>query len=289
MRGSSASCYRIEETILTRRRGCDGDVTVDAFLGGALKICQPRHGYRAGIDAVLLAAAVPGTVKMGGRVLDVGAGTGVVGLCVARRLATARVTLIEREPDHVLLARENVVRNGLENRVEVIASDVIDNIKSKPKLAQIAGSFEHVVANPPYNIIGRGTVSSDSVKAGANAMPATDLQRWAHFLAAMTKPGGTVTVIQRADALGRLLAALMPRFGGLVIVPLFPRSGMNASRVLVQGQKDSRAPLELRTGIVLHSQGNAFTPEIDAILRQGLALDMTRSSPKRRPTAAFAW
>jgi tRNA1(Val) A37 N6-methylase TrmN6 len=105
----------------------------------------------------------------------------------------------------------------------------------------------------------------------------------------MARPGGTVTVIHRADALGRLLAALMRRFGGLVVVPLYPRSGTNASRVLVQGQKDSRAPLELRMGLVLHRQGNAFTPEIDAILRQGLALDMSRSSPKQRPTAAFSW
>jgi tRNA1(Val) A37 N6-methylase TrmN6 len=175
MRGSSTNCYRIEETILARRRGHDGEVTVDAFLGGALKICQPRRGYRAGIDAVLLAATVPDTCKPGGHVLDVGAGTGVVGLCVARRLVTAHVTLIEREPDYVRLARQNVVLNGLESRVEVIASDVVDNIKSQPKLAQIAGSFEHVLANPPYNIIGRGTVSSNTMKAGANAMSPADL------------------------------------------------------------------------------------------------------------------
>jgi len=100
------------------------DVTEDAFLGGALSILQPRKGYRAGIDAVLLAAAVPVVENRVERVLDAGAGAGVVGLCIARRVSTAQVTLVENDPFLVELARANVARNSLRERVIVVAADV---------------------------------------------------------------------------------------------------------------------------------------------------------------------
>src|SRR5215470_17296912 len=92
--------------------------TADAFLGGALEVLQPVKGYRAGLDGVLLAAAVP--ARPGERVLDVGAGVGVVGLAVARRLPQVRVTLIEREARLAAMARENIARNGLAERVRLI-------------------------------------------------------------------------------------------------------------------------------------------------------------------------
>ena len=69
----------------------------DAFLGGALRILQPQEGYRAGLDAVLLAAAAPVRASRKDRVLDVGAGVGVVGLAVAQRMHRAHVTLVERD------------------------------------------------------------------------------------------------------------------------------------------------------------------------------------------------
>ena len=70
-------------------------LTDDAFLGGELHILQPKSGYRAGLDAVMLAAAVPGGCAC---VLDVGAGVGAAGLCLARRDPKVRLTLLEKEP-----------------------------------------------------------------------------------------------------------------------------------------------------------------------------------------------
>src|SRR5262249_35406809 len=86
------------------------DVTDDAFLGGGLRVLQPNAGYRAGIDALLLAAAAPLRVGRQERVLDVGAGVGVVGLAVARRVPLCEVTLVEREPFLAELAQRNIAR-----------------------------------------------------------------------------------------------------------------------------------------------------------------------------------
>ena len=254
--------------------------TDDAFLGGSLRILQPKDGYRAGIDAVLLAAAAPIKAGRKDRVLDVGAGVGVVGLAVARRAPRTDVTLVEREWLLADLARCNIERNGLQARVRLVQADVSRRLDELPELRADAESFDHVLANPPYNQHGAGTVSVEALKATANVMPGGNLARWARFMAAMARPGGSATMIHRADAIGEVLSAFAGRFGGLIVFPLYPREGKSAIRVLVQGVKGSNAPVELRPGLVLHDAGNRFRPEAEAILRQGAGLSL-RNRPVR--------
>lgn len=255
-------------------------LTDDAFLGGALRVLQPKAGYRAGIDAVLLAAAVPLRPGRRERVLDVGAGVGVVGLLVAHRAPRAEVTLVEREAFLVELARRNIVRNGLEARMRVIAADVARRLDELAQLQPEVEGFDHVLANPPYHPEGTGTVSAAALKAAANVMPGGALADWARFMAAMARPGGSVTMIHRADALAGVLSALAGRFGGLRVFPLYPRAGQSATRVLVQGRKGSHAPVELRPGLVLHDRGNRFRPEVEAVLRHGAPLLLGEAAPR---------
>lgn len=254
------------------------DLTDDAFLGGQLQILQPRSSYRAGLDAVLLAAAVPVVEGGAERVLDAGAGVGVVGLAIARRVSDARVSLVEIEPDLIELARQNIARNGLAGRVEVIVADVMAGGAGFTQVTRAQnqewprpnpGAYAHVAANPPYLLDGHRSPSPDPLKTRAHGMGAGGLDAWARFLATAAKHGGTATVIHRADALAALLAALDGRFGALKILPIHPRAGLPASRVILQGSKGSRAPLELRPALVLHGEGAGFLPPVDAILRGG--------------------
>jgi tRNA1(Val) A37 N6-methylase TrmN6 len=246
----------------------------DAFLGGALHILQPMAGYRAGLDAVLLAAAAPVEEGRAQRVLDVGAGAGVVGLAVARRVADANVTLVERDPELAALARANIARNDLAARVRLIEGDVTRPLGELASLANEAESFDHVLANPPFHIEGRGTAAGDTLKAAGHAMPEGNLDRWARFMAAMARSGGTATLIHRAEALGEILEALAGRFGDTLVLPIHPREGEPASRVLVQATKGSRAPLRLLPGLVLHARDHGFRPQVEAILRGGAALTL---------------
>lgn len=247
-------------------------VSDDAFLGGKLQVLQPKAGYRAGLDAVLLAASVDGAP--GDSVLDIGAGVGVVGLAVAHRLPDVRVTLVERNPTLAALAVRNAERNGLSARARVVEADVSRPLEQLPELAAAAAGFRHVLANPPYLVEGRGTAAGDPIKAAANAMPAGDLDRWARFMAAMAAPGGSVTLIHRAEALPDMLAAFAGRFGGMLVLPIHPRDGAPASRVLVRACKGSRAPMQLLAGLILHNADNTFRPQVEAILRAGAALPL---------------
>ena len=247
-------------------------VTDDAFLGGRLNILQPRQGYRAGLDAVMLAAAVEGR-DAPFRVLDAGAGVGTAGLCVAWRCPEARVVLVEREAALVRLAEENIARNGFGDRVSVVEADVTNFTAAQLERCGLAeGSFDHVIANPPYHVEGAGTAARDDLKAAAHAMPGAQLDDWWRFLARMAKPAGNALMVHKASALPDMIEAAKRRFGGLVATPLFSREGEPAHRILLGGVKGSRAEFRLDSGFAVHDAEGAFTLGAQGVLRLGRAL-----------------
>lgn len=245
-------------------------ITRDLFLGDKLVISQPKKGYRAGVDAVLLAACVdaagPATL------LDVGAGAGTVGLCAAVRLTQLQVVLLEREPALAALAQQNIEANGLAGRARAVCAQVTSTAGELDAHGLLPDSFDYCVANPPFHDESAGTLPPNAFKAGSHAMPEGALEDWARFLARMVRPGGKVAMIHKAEALEILMAVMGPRFGALTVFPIFPRPGETAIRVIVRGVKGSRAPLRLRPGLILHGHGNAFTPEATDLLRHGAAL-----------------
>lgn len=244
------------------------DFTEDYFLGDRLIIRQPRKGYRAGVDAVLLAASVRAPEKGAPTLLDIGAGVGTVGLCAAARLPTLNVTLLEREPELAKLAIENIAANGLTGRVTAVQAEVGAPAGLAPE------SFDDAVANPPFHDLNAGTPAPNALKAASHAMLSQSLDDWLRFMARMVRPGGRATLIHKAEALASVLGAFETRFGGIVIVPIHARLNEPAIRVLVHGTKGSRAPLTLRPPFVLHGDGNEFTAAAQKILRQGGALGM---------------
>lgn len=251
-----------------------GTLTVDAFLGGQLRLAQPEAGHRAGLDAVMLAAAAP--VVAGQRVLDAGSGMGVVGLCIARRVPGCHVTGIEVDPSLAALAGENAKINELSDRYRALSGDLTGPLSHIETLGPKRDSFHVVVSNPPFYGAGRGSVSLEPAKHRAGVMPEGGLEDWIRFMTTMTSPGGTLVLIHQAAALGEILALLDGRCGAAKVYPLFPRAGEPAHRILVSARKGSRAGLTLRQGMVLHGDGNQFTDEAEAVLRHGAAITLSK-------------
>jgi tRNA1(Val) A37 N6-methylase TrmN6 len=259
-------------------------LSLDAFLGGRLMLLQPEAGYRAGLDAVLLAATAPVSDQENPpvRIADLGSGVGTVGLCVAARLPASAVVLVEREPELVSIARKNISRNGLDARAQIIAADIEAPAAVLIQAGLAADSFDHVLANPPYQTWGEGRLPSDPLKARSHVMPSGGIERWARACARLVKPGGTAAMIHRADALPEILAAFAGRFGAQTILPVHPRAGEAAVRVIVAGRKGSRAPARLLSGIVVHdNDGHGFAPLLEAVLRRGAGLDLWQADAPR--------
>ncbi len=248
------------------------DTTTDAFLGGRIEVVQPKAGHRAGSDAVFLAAAVP--AKEGQSVLDAGAGAGAAGLCVLARVPGTRITAVEIDARQCALAGENAVRNGLADRFEAMTADLTAPAKSLAKAGFVRESYDHVMANPPFYVTGSVRPAPDAARSIAHVMAPGDLERWVRFLSTALAPKGTVTVIHRAEQLGRLLSLFQERFGDLAVFPLFPKAGAPARRIIVQGRKNSRAGACLLPGLVLHDATGAYTEEAEAVLRGGAPLHL---------------
>ena len=239
------------------------DVTDDEFLGGALKIYQSKAGFRSGIDAVLLAASVPIKEKI--RVLEAGAGAGVVSLAVARRNEMACVEAIEIEEINADLAKRNILRNDLQERVEVHWGDLCDPITKLEILGLKRNSYDYVIGNPPFYNEGETRVSNNPLRLRARRALEDDLENWVRFMTAMAAPKGVFSMIHRAESLDDLFQLLNGRFGGLRILPIYSKPTCPANRVLVQGVKGSRAPLKLLPGLVLHDDTGGYVPEVKAL------------------------
>jgi tRNA1(Val) A37 N6-methylase TrmN6 len=217
-------------------------VTEDAFLGGRIRLRQPAAGYRAAIDPVLLAAAVPAAA--GQRVADLGCGVATAGLCLLARVPGVTVAGLELQAPLAALAAENAALNGCEQRLAVVVGDV-----AQPPASFAEGRFDHVMLNPPYLEPGAVRAPAQELRRIATVEGAAALEVWLARAFSLLRPRGSVTVIHRADCIDRLLAALPPRCGDVAIFPLWPRQGENARRVILQARRGSGGPLRLLSGL----------------------------------------
>ncbi|HWC62832.1 MAG TPA: methyltransferase [Rhizomicrobium sp.] len=227
-----------------------------------MKVAQPDDGFRSGLDAVMLAAAVP--ARTGQTALELGAGAGTASLCLAARVPGARVTGVEIASDLVQLANRNAGANGLAEQVAFVSADIF---ALPPGLKR---DFDHVFANPPFH--GEGQAPPDPARARA-LKDQGQLTDWMKLGLQRTVSGGYFTAIVRADRLNQALAALP--LGGVSILPLWPRAGEPARRVILQVRKGSNAPFVLLPGLVLHDATGAYTAEAETVLRHGGALALT--------------
>ncbi len=243
------------------------EVTQDQFLGGRLNVVQPRRGHRSGHDAVLLAAAIPASAR---HCCELGTGVGVASLCAAWRLAQAQFTAIEIDPDLTALAAQNATLNGLADRITLLNADICE----QPR-ALAAAQFDHVFLNPPYYF--RETVSAlgHDAKARAHQFEAKDLDLWLRYAAYLLRARGQITVIYRADMLEHLLAALAPRFGGFVVLPIHSRAEQDATRIILRATRDSRGKTIIRPPLVLQNADGSPSAAAEAILRHAAALALS--------------
>ncbi len=246
----------------------EDDLSLNDFLGGRVQLWQPRAGYRAGVDPVLLAAAVP--AGAGQRVLELGCGAGQVLLCLGARVPGLGLAGVELQSDYAALARRNGAQNSQE--IEVFEADIA---ALPADLRQ--RHFDHVLANPPYYRAGAHSPAEDAGRQIALGGD-TPLEIWIDTAARRLAHKGYLHMIQRSDRLPEILTACQGRLGSVEVLPLAPRVGRPAELVLLRARKGGRADFRLHAPLILHEGARhtadveSYRAEVRAVLRDGAAL-----------------
>lgn len=239
----------------------------DSLLGGRVALRQSRQGYRAAVDPVLLAATLP--LRPGARLLDLGCGSGAVGLCARARLAGLDLWGLEAAADMRALADDNYAANGADP-AQVVAAMLPDW-----PAALARQSFDLAVANPPYLDPVRHRLPPEAQRAAAHGLAAgTTLADWSQAAARALRPGGLFATIQRADRLPEILDTLGRGWGAVTVLPIQPRAAAAAVRVVVQARRGRKTPFLLLPPLVLHGEDGQFTSQAQAILRDAAPLPM---------------
>ncbi len=242
-------------------------LTTGTLLGGRVQYQQFAHGYRTGIEPVLLAAAIPARGTQ--RVIEAGTGAGAALLCLAHRLPAITGLGVEADPDLASLAASNATANLWPHRLSFQAGR-IEDIAHLPPLLR---SFDHALANPPWHDAA-GTPSPDPARDQAKRTAPGLLESWVHALAACLRYRGTLSLILPPSALPQVAAAFAESgCGSLHLIPFWPKPGRPAKLMIIHAVRGGRAPLRLLPGIVLHAPGGGYTAAAARILTQGEALD----------------
>jgi len=238
--------------------------TNDYLLNKKIKIFQPIDGYRASTDAVFLSSLLDETkVKSGDTILDVGSGTGAISLCLAERLKEKNIVItgIDIQPDLVELSNFSARENGFTDFLRYIYMDI------RQKTTLSAGSFSFVISNPPYS--DHDMPSPNPSKQLAHNHQNFDLTGWLTFCLKMLRPKGYLLLINRAEAVNEILAALHNKAGDVQILPIYSKEGQNAKRVAIIAKKGAKGMTKILPPFYTHNVDGSYTEKAQSILRLG--------------------
>lgn len=238
-------------------------------LNKTLALHQAPEGFRTSMDSVMLGSACP--AKSGNTILDLGCGVGSAGLCTLKRIKGINLTGVDIQTDHIDLAKQNAAINNMSNRAVFICSDI--------KELNLGNKFDHIICNPPYMEAGAHIHSPSKAKAKAMGHINEDitLKDWISCAHRHIKGQGSLTLIHDAGQIDNISHSLYgqnggKRFGGVEIIPIYPRTGTPAKRVIIRAYKHKKSPAIIHQGIIMHETNGDYTKAADEILRNAGSL-----------------
>ncbi len=233
--------------------------TVDTILGGALTIVQPSGGYRFAIDSILLARfARP---RQRARVLELGAGCGVVSLILAALHHPNQVVAVELQPCLAAMIAHNAVLNKIAS-MRAICADLRQTV---PGLAPAV--FDYVLANPPYRAAWRGRESPNEERRIARGGGGATLPEFIAAAARYACHGGKVAIVLTASRTAELIAEMKQRsLEPKRIRFVHSKLGEAATMVLLEARKGGGVEVIIEPPLFIFSSPGIYTDEAHAML-----------------------
>ncbi|MDR0580763.1 MAG: methyltransferase [Holosporaceae bacterium] len=221
------------------------ELTEDSILNGAIKLLQPKNGYRVAIDPIILASFIK--LEAHQRILDVGCGVGTIALILKKREYSAELTALDMDAEMCKICEQNSRINSLPLDIENVIVENHTILRKKP--------FDQIVTNPPF--FQKESFRTSESKKWAN-VETIDLSNWIRCCFLALKNSGIFSMIHRASRLNEILSAL-GGIGSIQVVPIYPKSNREANRVIVQVVKSRKSEMKILPGIVAHRNNGDYT------------------------------
>lgn len=236
------------------------DETLDELFGGRLRIIQKKKGYRFSIDAVLLAHFA--RLKRGERVIDLGAGSGVISIILALRFpGSGRITGLELQRPLADMARRNVMLNRLGECVDILQGDI-----RNPSSFLTVKSYDVVVFNPPYRKAGTGRINPDEERALARHEIRGSAADFLQASDRLLRDGGRVYLIYPAKRMVEVLYRM--RVLGLEpknLRVVHSRTSSEGEFILVEGLKGGGEEVKILPPLFIYGEEGGYSGEMQGI------------------------
>jgi tRNA1Val (adenine37-N6)-methyltransferase len=233
--------------------------TVDSILGGALKIVQPAFGYRFAIDSILLARFV--RLPQCARMLELGAGCGVVSVIISALYRPRQVIAVELQPELAEMIAQNAELNGIP-ALTALCADIREQLPGVTP-----GVFDYVIANPPYRAASTGRQSPHLQRRVARSGDGATLGAFVNAAARYAKHGGKVAIVFTASRTAELVRtltdeALEPKRIRFV----HSRPGESARMVLIEARKAGGVEVLIEPPLFIYDSSGTYSEEARAML-----------------------
>ncbi len=229
---------------------------IDDLQRNGLKIIQDPEKFCFGMDAVLLSGFA--TAPEGGRVLDLGTGTGIIPILMSAKTKAAELVGLEIQAESADMAGRSVVMNDLQEKVKIVQGD----IKEAGQIFD-AASFDVVTSNPPYMIGGHGLKNPDGPKAIARHEVLCDLEDVVKAAARLLKSGGKFYMVHRPFRLAEIMVVMHdykiePKRMQLV----YPFVDKEPSMVLIEGARGGKSRITVEKPLIIYESPGKYMSEI---------------------------
>ncbi|MGA2409221.1 MAG: methyltransferase [Candidatus Binataceae bacterium] len=234
--------------------------TTDTILGGALTIVQPASGYRFSVDSILLARFAQ--VRTRDRVLDLGAGCGVIAVAIAALHHPRAIVALELQAELADLAARNGALNGCANFTAIHA-----DLRRRNIACVTPGSFEVTVANPPYRALRTGRDSPIAARRLARGESAATLSNFVSAAYRYTRDGGRASFVFTASRTAELIATLRRHhLEPKRIRFVHPRANLSAATVLIEARKRGGIEAAIEPALILYDAPGVYSAEARHLL-----------------------
>lgn len=246
------------------------DERIDDLEIKNMKIIQNKNGFCFGIDSVLLSDFAK-EIKDNSRCIDLGTGTGILGILLCAKTNLSEIIGIEIQKDVAEMAKRSIELNKLEKKFKVINMDLkeiknnkkINNLNNNLKINLEKNSFDYVITNPPYKKINTGKINENEKKLISRHELTANLNDFIETASFLLKDKGTIFMVHRPERLVDILEKMRKeKIEPKEIRFVYPKINKESNLILIKGIKNAKPFLKINKPLYVYNEDGSYTDEI---------------------------